>query len=228
MKRAYLKRLIAEFTGTALLVLVGTGSIVLNQETNIGLGTFGIAVSFGAIVCLMILLFGRISGAHINPAVTISLAFANEFPKREALPYLSAQLCGGIVASYLIHILYPVNEFLGGTYPSGSPWLSFLLEILLTFALVLAVFLSAIKWKLKGSVVALIIGIIVFLEAWLAGPVCGASMNPVRSFAPALVSGHLQHQWIYLVAPFLGGMLAWLVYRFSFEKGGYIFKRSRG
>lgn len=209
MKRAYVKRLVAEFIGTALLVLVGTGSIVLDQETSIGFGVFGIAIAFGTIVYLMILLLGRISGAHINPAVTISLSFAKEFPKRETLPYLSAQLCGGIVASYLIHIFYPVNEFLGGTYPSGSPWVSFFLELLLSYILVLAVFLSAIKWKLKGSTIALIIGTIVFLEAWLAGPICGASMNPVRSIAPALVSGQLQHQWIYLLAPLLGGVLAW-------------------
>jgi aquaporin Z len=161
----------------------------------------------------MIFALGDVSGAHFNPAVTFSFAIAKRFPWKEVTPYLLFQAMGALSASWLLHFLFPKNIFLGASLPAGSEMQSFILEFILTFFLVLVIFNVTTGSKEKGITAALAIGGTVGLEAMFAGPVCGASMNPIRSLAPAIVSGHTEHLWIYLTAPFLGAFTGMLIHK---------------
>lgn len=199
-----MKKYLAEFVGTFLLVLFGTGAIVLSQSGFTFVDHTIISITFGISVFVMILLFGKLSGAHINPAVTICLAIDKKFRWKDVLPYCLSQLLGALLASSTLYILFPQNELLGATFPSGSSIQSFLLEILLMFVLMLAI----VNGSINIVFAALVIGTIVGLEAFLAGPISGASMNPARSIGPALVSGHLEQLWIYIFAPLIGGLIA--------------------
>lgn len=203
-----IKKLISEFLGTFTLVFCGTGAIVLNQESGGQITNMGVALSFGLSVTLMILVFGKISGAHLNPAVSMAFALKKSITPRLLILYIASQVAGGLLASYIIHQAYPSNLFLGTTLPSGAPWISAILELFLTFILVMVILKMATGYKEKSTLGALLIGLTVMLEAFFAGPICGASMNPARSIAPALISGQLQYLWIYLLAPSLGALLA--------------------
>ena len=202
----------AEVIGTFALVFCGTGAIIINQETSGVVSHPGVAFTFGLIVMVMIYALGPISGAHLNPAVTIAFTFARRFPAKQIIPYVLSQAIGALLASATLRFLFANNEFLGGTSPSGPALQSFVLEIILTFFLMLVIIQVATGSKEQGMFAGLAIGSTVLLEAMFAGPICGASMNPVRSFSPAIVSGHLQHLWIYLTAPVIGAILAILVW----------------
>ncbi len=206
------KRLIGEFLGTFGLVFCGTGAIIINQETGGVITHIGIAITFGLIVMAMILSFGHISGAHINPSVTIALTVSGRFKRGNIIPYIIAQLGGGCVASYILHALFPKNEFLGATFPRGSEIQSFVLEFVLTFLLMLVILTSTQKKDHSLIGPALAIGGTVGLEALFAGPICGASMNPARSLSPALIGDHFQSLWVYILGPILGAMAASFVY----------------
>lgn len=199
-----MKKYLAEFIGTFLLVLFGTGSVVLSQSGFNFVDHTAISLSFGLSVFLMIMLFGKISGAHINPAVTLCLAIDKKFRWRDVIPYIIAQLIGAALASFVLRLLFPQNEFLGSTLPRGSEMQSFLLEIFLMFILMLAILNAGSKLILSATLIGAVVG----LEAYFAGPICGASMNPARSFGPAIISGHIEHLWIYIFAPVIGGILA--------------------
>ena len=203
-----MKKYFAEFLGTFALVFCGTGAIVINQESGGAVGHLGIAITFGLIVMAMIYALGDISGAHFNPAVTLSFWFAKEFPGKDILPYIISQAAGAFVASGLLKLLFPNNILLGTTLPAGSEKQSFILETILSFLLMFVILQVAKGSKEKGMFAGLALGFVVLLEALFAGPICGASMNPVRSFAPALVSGHLEHSWIYILAPVSGMLLS--------------------
>jgi len=202
------KRLIAEAIGTFALVFCGTGAIVINEFTNGAVTHPGVAFTFGLIVMGMIYAFGDISGAHINPAVTIAFAYAKKFAWKEVPAYIIAQTIGAIAASALLWFLFPENEFLGATMPQLSVLKVFILEVLLSFFLMVVIINVSTGSKEIGVIAGIAIGGIVLLEAMFAGPVTGASMNPARSLAPALISGHLEHLWIYLLAPIVGCLLA--------------------
>jgi len=202
-----MKKLLAEFLGAFGLVFAGTGAIVINDQTG-ALGHPGIALTFGLIVLAMIYCFGDVSGAHMNPAVTIGFAAAGRSQWREVPGYIGAQVLGALAASGLLKFLFPASAWLGATMPAGAASQSFVLEIVLTFFLMLVVLSVSTGAKEKGLTAGIAIGAIITLEAMFAGPICGASMNPARSLAPALVSGHLEHLWIYLAAPVLGALLA--------------------
>lgn len=207
-----MKKYFAEGLGTFALVFCGTGAIIINQETS-GIVTHpGIATTFGLIVMVMIYALGPVSGAHLNPAVTIAFTVAKRFPAKQIIPYITSQIIGAFVASLVLHLLFTDNEFLGTTIPSGSNLQSFVLEIILTFFLMLVIIQVATGSKEQGMFAGLAIGSTVLLEAMFAGPICGASMNPARSLAPAIVSGHLKHLWIYLIAPTIGAILAILAW----------------
>jgi aquaporin NIP len=213
-----MKKYIAEILGTFALVFCGTGAIIINQETS-GIVTHpGIAFTFGLIVMVMIYALGPISGAHFNPAVTIAFAVAKRFPAKEIAPYVISQGAGAFLASATLMYLFPANEFLGTTLPAGSPMQSFVLELILTFFLMLVIIHVATGSKEQGMFAGLAIGSTVLLEAMFAGPICGASMNPIRSLAPAAVSGHLEDLWIYLLAPTLGAAIAVLVWQVINQK----------
>jgi len=203
-----MKQPVAEFLGTFTLVFAGTGAIVIDQVTGGTIGHAGIALTFGLVVLAMIYTFGDISGAHINPAVTIAFAVAGRFPWRQVPAFLAAQIAGGIAASLLLRWLFPENTHLGGTLPAGSASQSFVLEVVLTLILMLVILSVSTGAKEKGITAGIAIGAVVGFEAMFAGPICGASMNPIRSLAPALVSGHLEHLWIYLCAPVVGALIA--------------------
>jgi aquaporin NIP len=206
--KSMLKRLTGEFIGTFGLVFCGTGAIVINQESGGSVTHLGIAITFGLIVLAMILSFGHISGAHINPAVTIALSIAGRFKRKNIAPYIIAQLGGACVASFLLKYLFPANIFLGATIPNGSDMQSFILEFILTFLLMLVILTSTQKKDHTLIGPALAIGSTVGLEALFAGPICGASMNPARSISPAFIGGHFQSLWVYILGPVAGAILA--------------------
>ena len=198
----------AEFFGTFALVFAGTGAIVIDQSTGGGISHVGVALTFGLVVMAMIYSFGDVSGAHFNPAVTLGFWRAGRFPASQIAPYLAAQVLGAIVASLLLRILFPHHSQLGATLPAGSAAQSFVLEAVLTWLLMLVILSVSTGASEKGVTAGITIGAVIGLEALFAGPICGASMNPARSLAPALVSLHLDSLWIYLVAPVLGAFLA--------------------
>ncbi len=176
----------------------------------------GVAVTFGLIVLAMIYTLGDISGAHLNPAVTIGFWFSRRLPKREVLPFILSQCTGALVASGVLRLLFPENALLGATQPAGPAMQSFVLEFLLTAMLMFVILGVSTGAREKGITAGIVVGAVIMLEAMFAGPICGASMNPARSLGPALVSVHLAHLWIYLVAPVLGaivGVLAWRAVR---------------
>jgi aquaporin NIP len=214
-----MKRCGAEMIGTFALVFAGTGAIVINEISGGAVSHVGIALTFGLIVLAMIYTVGDISGAHLNPAVTIGFWAARRLPSREVGPYLGSQLTGALLASGLLRSLFPENKLLGATLPAGSEWQSFVLEIVLTFFLMLTILNVSTGAKEKGITAGVAIGAVIALEAMFAGPICGASMNPARSFAPAVLSGHLEHLWIYLVAPPIGACAAVFACRCVREDG---------
>jgi aquaporin Z len=209
---------ITETLGTFILIFCGTGAIVINQQTGGVIGHLGIALTFGLLVMTLIYAFGNISGAHFNPAVSIAFTVARKFPANKLVPYIFSQLLGAVMASFFLKILFPQNEMLGGTLPSGTEIQSFILEIFLAFFLMLVILNVAHGSSEQGLFAGIAIGSTVLLEALFAGPISGASMNPVRSIAPALVSGHLEHLWIYIVAPIIGAILAVPVWKFISNK----------
>ncbi|OSZ79590.1 aquaporin [Chitinophagaceae bacterium IBVUCB1] len=203
-----MKKYIAELTGTFALVFCGTGAIIINQQSGGAITHVGIAITFGFIVMAMIYALGNVSGAHLNPAVSIAFAVAKKFNAKELLPYIISQLVGALLASGVLKALFPDNATLGATLPAGSNMQSFVLEVLLTFFLMLVILNVAHGSKEQGMFAGLAIGGVVLLEAMFAGPICGASMNPARSLAPALVSGNMQSLWVYIAAPVLGAVMA--------------------
>ena len=208
----------AEFVGTFILVFAGCGAIVVDSLTG-AMGHVGIALTFGLVITALIYTFGHISGAHFNPAVTISFAIMNEFDKKDISLYVVAQVLGGLLAAFLLYLLF-IEEgksmkelsYLGATLPRGSVMQSFIFEIVLTFILMLVIYGSAVHGKAIKSFAGIAIGFAVGLDAMFAGPITGASMNPARSIAPAIVSGNIEHLWLYIIAPIFGAILAGVVY----------------
>ena len=204
-----MKKYISEFIGTFALIFCGTGAMVVNEVTNgVDLTHIGVAITWGLIVMAMIYAFGEISGAHFNPAVTISFAYAKKFSWKEVPKYIIAQLLGALLGSVLLWILFPESEYYGATLPSIVPWKAFILELILTFFLMLVIINVSTGSKEVGVMAGIAIGGVVLLEAMFAGPITKASMNPVRSIAPAIVSGHFEHLWLYILAPIVGALLA--------------------
>jgi aquaporin Z len=203
-----MRNLLSEFLGTFALVFAGTGAIVINQASGGAITHPGIALTFGLVVLAMIYCFGDVSGAHLNPAVTTAFAAAGRFPWSAVPGYVLSQVAGAISASALLHLLFPLDPHLGATIPAGSAVQSLILEIVLTFFLMLVILSVSTGAKEKGITAGIAIGAVIALEAMFAGPICGASMNPARSLAPALVSGQMEPLWLYLVGPLLGALLA--------------------
>jgi aquaporin NIP len=203
-----MNRLLSELLGTFTLVFAGTGAIVINEVSGGVIGHAGIALTFGIVVMAMIYTFGDVSGAHLNPAVTLAFAAGKRFAWKDVPGFLGAQIGGACLASGVLRLLFPSNDNLGATLPAGSAMQSFVLEVILTAILMLTILRVCAGAKEKGITAGIAIGGVVGLEAMFAGPICGASMNPARSLAPALVSGHLEHLWLYLIATVLGALIA--------------------
>lgn len=206
-----MQKYLAEVIGTFALVFCGTGAIVIDQQSGGAVTHVGVAITFGLIVLAMIYTFGEISGAHLNPAVTLGFCALRLFPIKEVMPYIGSQVAGAFFASGLLRFLFPNSQNLGATLPKGSDIQSFVLEVVLTFLLMLVIIRVSQGAKETGWFAGITIGAVVGLEAMFAGPVCGASMNPARSLAPAVVSGNISQVWIYLIAPITGALLASMI-----------------
>ena len=211
--RSKLRTLAAEFIGTFALVFAGTGAIVINNVSGGTITHVGIALTFGLVVLAMIYAVGDISGAHLNPAVTSGFWLSGRFPGNQVFPYILTQCLGAFAASGTLRFLFPTDASLGSTLPAGADMQSFVLELILTFLLMFVILNVSTGAKEKGITAGIAVGAVIALEAMFAGPISGASMNPARSLTPAIVSGHLEHLWIYLTAPFAGAGLGVLACR---------------
>lgn len=203
-----LKRMAAECFGTFSLVFAGTGAIVINDVSGGTITHAGVALTFGLVVLAMIYAVGEVSGAHLNPAVTIGFCAARRMNWQDAPGYLGSQVVGAFAASAFLKLLFPSHPSLGATLPVGPAMQSFWLEVALTAVLMFVILNVSTGAKEKGVTAGIAVGAVIAFEAMFAGPISGASMNPVRSLTPAVMSGQLQHLWIYLAAPVLGALLA--------------------
>lgn len=199
--------------GTFAIVFFGTGAVIVDEQTH-AITHGGVALTFGLVVMSMIYAFGGLSGAHLNPAVTLAFTVARRFSLSKVAPYIVSQFAGAIAASLVLKMMFPANECLGATNPSGSDLQSVVMELLLTFFLVLVILNVATGSREQGMFAGIAIGSVVALEAMFGGPVSGASMNPARSLGPAVVSGHWKHLYIYFTAVPLGAVLAVAFWRY--------------
>lgn len=214
MKQLINKQSIAEAIGTFFLVFCGTGAIIINEQSNGAISHAGIAITFGLVVTILIYALGPVSGAHLNPAVSIGQYLRKLISLKTLSVYIIAQCTGALLASFLLGLLFPENQMLGTTMPSGSITQSFVFEFILTFLLMLVIIRVTLPGKEPGQLAGLIIGSTVLSEAMFAGPVSGASMNPARSVGPAIISGHTEHLWIYLTATVAGAATAVLIQKY--------------
>lgn len=204
------KKAFAELLGTFIMVFCGCGAMTVNEITGGAITHVGVAITWGLVVMAMIYAFGHISGAHLNPAVTIGFAVAKKFKWKDVPLYLTAQTMGAFLAILVLWLLFPESSSFGHTYPAEgfAPHKAFIFELFLTFFLMLVILNVSIGSKEIGSMAAIAVGGVILLEAMFAGPMTKASMNPARSLAPAFVSGNLDHLWLYLTAPIIGAILA--------------------
>jgi aquaporin Z len=194
--------------GTFAMVFAGTGAVVIDEVTHGGVTHVGIALTFGLVVMAMIYTIGDVSGAHLNPAVTLGFWLARRLPGRWVGPYLFAQVSGAMLASAALLLMFGNRAYLGATLPAGSALQSFALEAVLTGLLMFVILNVSTGPKETGVMAGIAVGGVIGLEAMFAGPISGASMNPARSLAPAVVSHHLTSLWVYLTAPLLGAAIA--------------------
>jgi MIP family channel proteins len=209
------RELLAEFIGTFVMIFAGTGAVIVNTLSNGAVTHLGISIVFGAVVTALIYSLGHISGAHFNPAVTLAFWSGGFFRRSLVMPYIVAQVLGAIAASGLLRLSLGLVGNLGATIPRNGDWFqALILETVLTFILMLVIFGSGLDRRAPIGFAGIAIGLTVALEAACMGPITGASMNPARSIAPALISGNWQHQWVYWVAPIAGAQLAMVTYRY--------------
>lgn len=214
-----MRRLAAEVFGTFALVFAGTGAVVINDVSGGTVSHVGVALTFGLVVLAMIYALGDVSGCHLNPAVTLGFLAARRFDGRWVAPYIASQCAGAVLASLTLRLLFPTHATLGATLPAGDALQSFVLELILTLILMFVILSVSTGSKEKGVLAGVAVGAVIALEALFAGPISGASMNPARSLAPALVSLRLEHLWVYLAAPVLGACAGVLACRCVQEPG---------
>ena len=208
------RRAAAEGIGVFALVFAGCGAIVAEAEHPGTLGAVGVAFVFGLIVMAMVYATGHLSGAHLNPAVTLAFTLTRHFPRTEAVAYLAAQIAGALAAAALLAAIWPSQPAaLGTTLPTVGVGSAFVYEVVLTSFLMFVIMAVATDTRAVGAGAAIAIGGTVGLDALFGGPITGASMNPARSLGPALVSGEPHDLWIYLTAPLLGAALGALAYQ---------------
>ena len=205
-----MKNYYAEAIGTFAMVFCGCGAMTINEITHGSISHVGVAITWGLIVMAMIYAFGEISGAHFNPAVTIGFAFAKKFAWKNVPKYILFQAIGAIAAIAILWFLFPESQFLGETTPAPNfpPYKAAILEFFLTFFLMVVIINVSTGSKEIGTMAAIAVGGVILLEAMFAGPMTKASMNPIRSLAPAIFTSNLQYLWLYITAPILGAITA--------------------
>jgi MIP family channel proteins len=208
-----LRRLVAEAIGTFALVFAGCGAIMVDAKTH-QLGHVGVALSFGLVIMFGIYAVGHVSGAHFNAAVTFAFALTRHFPWSRAFAYWAAQLAGALLAALLLRATVGNVAHVGATLPAGSSTQSFVWELVMSAFLMFVILAVATDTRAVGEAAAIAIGGTIALDAMFGGPVSGASMNPMRSLGPAIVSGDLHALWIYLLAPVVGTSVGGLAYQF--------------
>ena len=208
------RRALAEGLAAFALVFAGCGAIVANSVYDGALGTVGVALVFGLVIMVMVYATGHLSGAHINPAVTVAFTLTRHFPAREALAYVAAQMVGAIAGALVLLAVWPDQPAeLGSTVPSVSAGSALLYEAILTAFLMFVIMAVATDTRAVGAAAAIAIGGTVGFDALFGGPVTGASMNPARSFGPAVASSTFDDLWIYIVGPVVGAALGALAYQ---------------
>jgi len=203
---------LAEMVGAFALVFAGCGAIVIDTTSHGQVTHVGVAITFGLVIAVMIYATGHISGAHLNPAVTLAFALTRHFPVARVALYWIAQALGATAAALLLRALFGNVAHLGTTLPAGGDGQSLVLEIVLTFFLMFVIMAVATDSRAVGQAAALAIGGTVLLDAMFGGPISGASMNPARSFGPALASGTWSHLWVYIAGPAAGAILGAFTY----------------
>jgi aquaporin NIP len=209
-----LRRTTAEALAAFALVFAGCGAIVADARYDGVLGAVGVSLVFGLIIMVMVYATGHLSGAHINPAVTIAFTLSRHFPPRDAVAYLAGQLAGATAGAVVLLAVWPDQPGnLGATVPSVGAGSAFVYELVLTAFLMFVIMAVATDTRAVGAAAAIAIGGTVGLDALFGGPVTGASMNPARSFGPALAAGEWHDFWIYLAGPIAGAALGALAYQ---------------
>jgi MIP family channel proteins len=209
--RSLLRSLAAESIGTFALVFAGAGAIMVDAKTH-QLGHVGVAITFGLVIMAMIYAVGHVSGAHFNAAVTFSFAITRHFPWPRAVAYWTAQFVGALTAALILRGSLGNIAHVGATLPSGSQAQSFLWELIMSAFLMFVIMAVATDTRAVGEAAAIAIGATIGFDAMFGGPISGASMNPMRSLGPAIVSGDLHAIWIYLTAPVVGAGLGAAAY----------------
>jgi len=214
-----LRRIAAEAFAAFALVFAGCGAIIADARYEGALGVVGVALVFGLIIMAMVYATGHLSGAHMNPAVTVAFTLARHFPLRDALAYIPAQLVGATAAAGVLYAAWTDKPAqLGATVPSVGAGQALLYEVVLTALLMFVIMAVATDTRAVGASAAIAIGGVIGLDALFGGPVTGASMNPARSFGPALVSGEWHDFWVYAVAPPVGAIVG--AFAYQFVRGG--------
>lgn len=210
-----LPKYLAEFVGTFCLVFAGTGAIAARQAAGGRITGLEICLAFGLVVVAMVYAVGHISGAHLNPAVTLGFYSGGRLEARELAPYWAGQLAGAVLASAVLRLLFGEEAVrLGATLPAMGPGRAFAMELILTGMLMFVIMAVATDHRAQGAMAGIAIGATVCVAAIIGGPVSGASMNPARSLGPALLGGVFTGHWLYWAAPALGAVAGTLVYRF--------------
>jgi MIP family channel proteins len=204
----------AEALGTFFLVLIGPGAAAVDAYSGGQLGIVGIALAFAFVVTAMITALGHLSGAHLNPAITIGFWSVGRFPANELAPYVAAQCTGAIAASFVLRAMFGSANSLGATVPQVPATAAFALEWLLSFALMFVIMAVATDERVADGSAALTVGVTVGFCALMGGPVTGASMNPARSLGPATAANLWQGHWIYWLAPVAGTIGAARTYQY--------------
>ncbi len=205
-----MRRMFAEAVGTFALVFAGCGAIVVNDVSGGEVTHVGVALTFGMVVMCMVYAVGNVSGAHLNPAVTIGFWAARRMPLRRVPPHVAAQLAEALGAAGLLRLLFPTHPTLGASLPVEALGVGRVLaiEAVLTFLLMFVILHVSTGAMEKGVMAGVAVGGMVGLAALFAGPVCGASMNPARSLGPTVVAWRLEHPWVYLTGTVLGALAA--------------------
>ncbi len=209
------KKYFAEFFGTFILVFLGTGSIIFSEEFKGSFNVFTIALVFGITVSLLIYFLGKFSDCHINPCVTITFMIYKELAIKQGVIYIIMQILGAVLASIFWRIYFPNNLNLGNTLPSVSILNAFILEFFMSGILLLGILFTRLKYP---KLIYLIVGIIVFIEAWLGGPFTGASMNIARTMGPTIISENYSNLWLYIIAPTTGMIIFYNFFTKAIQK----------